>query len=61
MLKIGARWPYSHGVGGFSLHAPKKRDFIVCLNFQNGGVPFMSSSHVTKGKVRWMGNKSNRF
>ena len=51
MLKIGSQWAYSPGVGGFSMHAPKSRDFIVSLNFVSGGVPFLSSSAVTRASL----------
>jgi hypothetical protein len=53
MLKIGSMWAYSPGVGGFSMHAPKCGAFIVSLNFTSGGVPFLSSSPVTRGIVTW--------
>jgi hypothetical protein len=56
MLKIGARWPYNPGVGGFSVHAPKSRAFIVALNFARAGVPFLSSSPVIKAAVEWKGD-----
>lgn len=56
MLRIGAQWPYNPGVGGFSIHAPKSRNFIVCLNFVGGGVPFLSSSPVVKAVVSWKGD-----
>jgi hypothetical protein len=56
MLKLGDRWAYNPGVGGFSMHAPKSRNFIVCFNFVRGGVPFLSSSPVNKGIVSWMGH-----
>ncbi len=56
MLKVGDRWAYSPGVGGFSMYAPKSRNFMVCFNFVNGGVPFLSSSPVTKGTVTWRGH-----
>jgi hypothetical protein len=56
MLKLGTTWPYNPGVGGFSMHAPKSRNFIVCFNFDNGGVPFLSSSPVRKGIVTWKGH-----
>jgi len=49
MLRIGSKWAYSPGVGGFSMHSAKSRNFIVSLNFVSGGVPFLSSSPVTKG------------
>src|SRR5690348_9671800 len=29
ILKLGAEWPYNPGVGGFSMHAPRSRNFIV--------------------------------
>lgn len=56
MLRIGTRWAYNPGVGGFSMHAPKSRNFIVCLHFVNGGVPFLSSSPVERGVVTWKGH-----
>jgi hypothetical protein len=56
MLKLGDRWAYNPGVGGFSMHAPQSRNFIVCLNFVSGGVPFLSSSPVNKRIVSWMGH-----
>ena len=61
MLKIGARFVASPGVGGFSMHAPRSRDFIVCLNCRSGGVPFLSSSKVSKGLVAWGGDSWDRF
>jgi len=61
MLGLGKQWPYSPGVGGFSMHAKRARNFLVCLNFQEGGVPFLSSSPVQKGKVAWKGNAWSRF
>jgi hypothetical protein len=60
MLVLGTRWPYSPGVGGFSMHSPKPRDFIVCLNL-GGGVPFLSGSRVQKARVEWKGHDYNRF
>jgi hypothetical protein len=56
MLKVGTTWAYNPGVGGFSVHAPKSRNFIVCLHFADGGVPFLSSSPVRKGVVTWNGH-----
>ena len=53
MLKVGTKWAYNPGVGGFSMHAPKSRNFIVCFHFVNGGVPFLSSSPVRTGVVTW--------
>lgn len=61
MLKIGTPWPFNPGVGGFSLYAPRSRNFIICLDFQKGGVPFLSSSPVIKGEVIWKGNDHNRL
>ena len=60
MLKLDTQWAYSPGVGGFSMHSPLSRRFIVCLNL-DGGVPFLSSSPVQKGKVTWKGHDYNRF
>jgi hypothetical protein len=60
MLRLDHKWAYSPGVGGFSMHAPKSLNFIVCLNL-DGGVPFLSSSRVQKRKVSWKGNDWNRF
>jgi hypothetical protein len=60
MLQLDTKWAYSPGVGGFSMHAPQSRNFIVCLNL-SGGVPFLSSSPVRKGEVSWKGHDWNRF
>jgi hypothetical protein len=56
MLKLGTTWAYNPGVGGFSMHSPKSRNFIVCFHFVDGGVPFLSSSPVSKGVVTWKGH-----
>jgi hypothetical protein len=56
MLKLGTRWAYNPGVGGFSMHAPRSRKFIVCFHFVNGGVSFLSSSAVRRGVVTWKGH-----
>jgi len=56
MLRLGSQWVYSPGVGGFSMHSPKSRNFILSLNFTGGGVPFLSSSRVAKGIVTWNGD-----
>jgi len=61
MLRLDTTWPYSPGVGGFSMHSPKSKNFIVCFNFVPGGVPFLSSTPVVKGKVSWGGNDYKRF
>jgi hypothetical protein len=55
MLKLNTRWAYTPGVGGFSMHAPKSRNFIVCVHL-DGGVPFLSSSLVQRGIVTWNGH-----
>jgi hypothetical protein len=44
MLRLGTKWGYNLGVGGFSLHAPRSRNFIVCLNL-GGGVPVLAASN----------------
>ncbi len=36
MLQLDTKWAYSPAVGGFSMHAPKSRNFIVCLNLSGG-------------------------
>jgi hypothetical protein len=61
MLKLGVPWAYNPGVGGFSMHAPKSRNFIVGLNLDGGGVPFQSSSPVQRGKVTWKGHDYDRL
>ncbi len=61
MLITNAPWLYNPGVGGFSMHTPKSKDFIVSLNFQKGGVPFLSSIILKNGKVKWKGHKWRRF
>jgi hypothetical protein len=55
ILKLNTKWAYNPGVGGFSMHAPKSQNFIICLNL-DGGVPFLSSSPVRKGVVTWKGH-----
>jgi hypothetical protein len=32
MLKLGTQWAASPGVGGFSIHAPRSKRFLVALN-----------------------------
>ena len=59
VLRIGVRWPIGQGAGGFSVHAPKSRNFIVALHCCVG-VPVISSSPVIKGKVAWKGRNSSR-
>ena len=59
MLILGERWALGPA-GAVSMHAPKSRNFIVCLNL-DGGVPFLSSSPAVKGKITWKGNDWNRF
>ncbi|MDQ7051284.1 MAG: hypothetical protein Q9M92_17855 [Enterobacterales bacterium] len=61
MLKIGEKHPFSRGVGGFSMHAPKSKHFIACLNCLSGGVLVRNSSEVTKGSVTWYGRDWNRL
>jgi hypothetical protein len=61
MLRIGSRFPFSPGSGGFSAHAPKSRRFVACFNFERDGVPFLSSSPVRMGKVTWGGDETKRF
>jgi hypothetical protein len=61
MFKLDAKWPFSPGVGGFSMHAPKSRNFIVALNLPDGGVPFLSASPVKKGRVDWNGHTWDRL
>jgi len=61
MLIIGAPHPYSPGVGGFSMHRPESKNFIVCLNLQPGGVPVHSGAKVVVGKNIWNGRLWSRF
>ena len=56
MLVTGERYPFNPGVGGLSMHAPKSKHFIACLNCQDVGVPVLSSSPVTLGVVEWKGH-----
>jgi hypothetical protein len=55
MLKLDATWPYYPGVGGFSMHAPKSRNFIVCFNFCGGWRANSIELARTKGVVIWKG------
>ena len=61
ILKIGLKYPYSPGCGGFSMHAPKSKNFIVCLNLYSGGVPFLKGTPVDKNEVTWKGHKEKRI
>ncbi len=61
MLKLDTQWAFSPGVGGFSMHAPRSRHFIACLNLPPGGIPFLSSGPVTRGRVSWGGHDYKRF
>jgi hypothetical protein len=61
MLKLGAKWASSQGVGGFSLHSPRSKRFLVALNSLCGGVPHLSSTPVQKGKVSWSGRAVQRL
>lgn len=61
IVKLGASHVYSPGSGGFSMHMPRSRNFIVCLNLLSGGVPALRSSPVTQGKVQWRGHEWTRF
>jgi hypothetical protein len=60
MLELNLPFAYNPGVGGFSMHAQKSRNFIVALNMA-GGVPFLTSSPVRLGKVSWMGHDYDRL
>lgn len=53
MLNLKEDFIYNPGVGGFSMHSPKSRNFIVCLNFQQGGVPFVRHSEIGTSNVWW--------
>ncbi len=57
ILEVGTEHPYNPGVGGFSIHAPRSRKYLVCLNCQESGVPVLTSSPVTMGDVRWNGHE----
>ena len=62
MLDLDSGLIYSPGVGGFSMHSPKSRDFIVCLLFQRGGVPIMRHSEIARRQVWWFSTeKYNRL
>ncbi|QDP01515.1 hypothetical protein [Thalassotalea sp. PS06] len=52
----------SPGTGGFSMHSPSSKDFIVSLNFQKG-VPFSYFSHFNIGynKVWWWADEVTRI
>jgi hypothetical protein len=60
LLDLKHGWIYNPGVGGFSMHSPKSREFIVCLNFQRGGVPFIRHSSITRGVVWWFADAKLR-
>lgn len=39
--------------GGFSMHAPKTRNFIVALYFETPCVPVLRHSDIRRGKIWW--------
>ena len=61
VLTIGTPWPASPATGGFSLNAPKSRNFLACMNCHCGGVPALASTPITKGPVTWNGHNYSRF
>lgn len=61
MLKVGNRWPTSPGGGGFSMHAPRSKKFVVCLNCYLEGVPHHSGTKVRMGPVSWTGHDYRRL
>ena len=61
IIDITKKMPYSPGVGGFSMHSPKSRNFIVSLNFNRRGVPHLSSTPVKIGYVTWKGDEWKRI
>lgn len=61
MFKLNSKYPYSPGVGGFSMHSPKSKNFIVCLNCSDGGVPNLKSGPVKKGIIKWYGSDYSRL
>ena len=61
ILEIGSDYPRDGGSGGFSVHAPKSRNFIVALNCCRAGVLVgQSTSPIIKGKITWNGRGYNR-
>ena len=60
MLQIDTKWAYSPGVGGFSMHAPASRNFIVCLNLM-GASHFSQAPRCERAKSSWKGHEWNRF
>ena len=61
MLQLGTSRAVSPGAGGFSMSAPKAKNFIVCFNCKTGGVPYLFSSKVTKAKTSWRGAHQQRL
>ena len=61
MLTVGNDHPNSPGVGGFSMHANIAKNFITCFHCNAGGVPFIWSTPVIKGKVSWLGGSEKRL
>jgi hypothetical protein len=53
MLDLNKKYAYNPGVGGFEMYSPKSRNFIVCINFQPGGVPVARHSEIGRDKVWW--------
>ena len=56
MLDLSQDGIFNPGVGGFSMHSPKSRQFIACLNFQQGGVGFVRHSPIARGQIWWFAN-----
>lgn len=52
----------SQGCGGFSIHAPKSRNFIVALYFETPCVPILRHGEIQRGKIWFYSSKSfDRF
>lgn len=61
MLSMEKKRIYSPGTGGFSMHAPRSKNFIVCLNCDTGGVPFSSHSKVGYRNMWWFATEFERL
>lgn len=61
MVEIDSQAIYSPGVGGFSMHFNRKRNFLVALNFHRGGVPVRKHSPIKLGLIEWKSDSYSRL
>lgn len=57
MLKIGTTWAYNPGVGGFSMHAPKSRNFCCVFSLRRRRRALSIEFTCRRGVVTWKGHE----